>query len=383
MFKKYASFALFLAVTGLFAATSVDAQRLFSRTVKSSEPVVKITNPETTTFESSTLLEPVPENISVTIDQCANGGVGKAPQSCGANGTDANWERGAMNGNKAHYAEDGAIHYRAVFGDLSTTRSYTIVLGYDIYRNDPLVHTLDYLTNYNESIPNGGTEYQVIPCGAVAGCLALTPRQIAIPNDPTVPDSFETPANRFFTAWGIAPGATAAFIGGGAANERLIAITFTPTVPNPVFGWAGHIAATVDWGGPDGDGGIGASGQSGSSYHMYIRGGAPSDFNGSEDLQLSTDAIIAPSAAGVTIAGRVLDGYGRAISSAKLTLTNAFTGEVEVVYTNSFGYYKFEDVTSFDFFVMNVSHRRYSFPNGTVQFSADDNIAGMDFQASR
>ncbi|MEQ1764129.1 MAG: carboxypeptidase-like regulatory domain-containing protein [Pyrinomonadaceae bacterium] len=77
------------------------------------------------------------------------------------------------------------------------------------------------------------------------------------------------------------------------------------------------------------------------------------------------------------------DSYGRAISSAKLTLTNASTGEVSAVYTNTFGYYTFKGLPVGDFFVMTVQHRRYLFVSGSVSFSLEDNIAGLDFQASR
>ncbi|MEO5858554.1 MAG: hypothetical protein ABIR33_06355, partial [Pyrinomonadaceae bacterium] len=102
MFKKIAFFALFLAVTGLFAATSVNAQRLIKGGSVKSTP-------------TDTLLEPVPEAIPKAImEQCANGGIGDPAQSCGALGTDNNWDTGNMNGSKSHYAEDRSIHYRTV-----------------------------------------------------------------------------------------------------------------------------------------------------------------------------------------------------------------------------------------------------------------------------
>jgi len=94
MFKKIVFFALFLAVTGLFAATSVNAQRLIKGgLVKSVEA-------------TDTLIEQTPEaNPAVLMSQCENGGnVGTPIQNCGAGATDDNWNTGNMNGQKAHYA---------------------------------------------------------------------------------------------------------------------------------------------------------------------------------------------------------------------------------------------------------------------------------------
>lgn len=320
------------------------------------------------------------------MTQCENGGIGDPAQSCGAGGTDDNWNTGNMNGQKAHYAEDRSIHYRAVFKNLTIGTPYTVVMGYDIYKGSPDVHAIDYLTNYDDAIPFGGTEYQVVPCGSLVStlthpCSTNSFVQIPIPDAPEVPAAIELPAARYITAWGIT-GVFSVSLGPGAADyERLITITFTPTVSDPVFGWAGHIASTADWGAFNG--GVGASGVSGSPYHMYNRQGGLNDFGGAGDLQLSTDAIIAPSAAGANIAGRVTDAYGRAISSARITLNNASTGEVEVVYTNTFGYYTFKDVPVGDFFVMTAQHSRYRFVSGSVSFTLNDNIDGMNFQASR
>jgi hypothetical protein len=394
MFKKIAFFALFLAVTGLFAATSVNAQRL-----------IKVTK----TDSIDTLVEvPVTEAISYTPLQCANGGVGQSVKSCGTGGTDDNWESGNMNGNKAHYQEGKSIHYRGFFGGLAIGQQYTIVLGYDILKGSPNIHAIDYLKSYDADI--SAPVYSVVPCGSranISGHPCETGNDvvnIAILDDPDVPNAgrcynasgvdqgptpctapnkagFEPVGGRFIRAWGVEADATMTSIAYGTSEERLVTITFTPTVSNPVFGWSGHIALGSEW--QAYNGGTGAGSISGSPYHMYNRGGGVNDFSGAQDLQLATSAIIQPSAADATIAGRVTDSYGRAIASAKLTLTNAMTGQVETAYTNTFGYYKFDAVQVGDFFVMSVQHRRYLFVNGSVSFSLEDNISGLNFQASR
>ena len=371
MFKKIAFFALFLAVTGLFAATSVNAQRL-----------VKVTKSASL---SETLTESAIEaNASVTLRQCANGGIGDLPavQDCGAGGTDNNWETGNMNGSKAHYAEGKSIHYRAVFGGLTPGTSYTVVLGYDITKGSPDIHAIDYLKGYDADIT--APLYTVTPCGALTAsaghpCATNTSSQIQIPDDPDVPAAIEPVAARYITAWGAT--GTAAPLTYGTPAERLITITFTPTVSNPVFGWSGHIALGSAW--LAYNGGTGAGSISGSPYHMYNRGGGVNDFSGSQDLQLASSAIPQVSAAGANISGRVTDYYNRAIPSAKLSLTNSFTGVTEVVYTNTFGYYTFKDVAVGDFFMLSVSARRYTFADGALSFTVQDNLDGVNFKASR
>ena len=107
-------FALFLAVTGLFAAESVNAQRLIKGSlVKSTE----------TTFEI------VPEaNPAVNLDQCHNGAnaVPLVTQDCGPG-----WANGNANGNNSHYAEGTNIHYRATFINLVPDTLYTVTFGFD------------------------------------------------------------------------------------------------------------------------------------------------------------------------------------------------------------------------------------------------------------
>jgi hypothetical protein len=66
-----------------------------------------------------------------------------------------------------------------------------------------------------------------------------------------------------------------------------------------------------------------------------------------------------------------------------MTLYDYSTGEVRVVYTNTFGYYSFKDAAVNDLFEMSVQHSRYRFVNGSVSFTLRDNIDGMNFQASR
>lgn len=381
MLKNFVSFALLFAIAGGVAVTSADAQRLVVRSITRTDGGIV-----SKTMEPTAALEP---DASASFDpaQCANGGVNNPPQSCGSSGAN-NWDTGNMNGSKAHYPEGSNIHYRYVFGNLTPGVEYKIRIGYDAWEGTAVAgqtaHTIDYLNTYDAGIDGAAiVGYTVNPCGGVANCVPGNFIQFDIPDDPTLSPAIEpAPGVRKFTGWNISSGSA---IFENPANplqgERVIEITFTPTVSNPVLAWSGHVASTIEWNQLiPGDGGAGT--QKGSPYHMRNAGNAT--FTGQKELQMAATAVqTAPSAAGVEVSGRVTDYFGRAILGAQLTLFNAMTGEPQVAYTNAYGYYSFGDVPAGEFYVLSVAHRRYTFVTGSVSFSLEDNLAGLDFTASR
>jgi len=86
-------------------------------------------------------------------------------------------------------------------------------------------------------------------------------------------------------------------------------------------------------------------------------------------------------AANVSAAGRVMDAYGQAISRASVTLQNTTSGETRTVLTNSFGYYRFDDIPAGNLYIISVSHRRYSFDNSSQILQLEDAIENIDFTA--
>jgi hypothetical protein len=92
--------------------------------------------------------------------------------------------------------------------------------------------------------------------------------------------------------------------------------------------------------------------------------------------------LFAPTAANVSVSGKVVTANGRGISRASVTLTNGATGEVRSVYTNSFGYYDFSEVPSGAIYVVTVSSRKYSFENPSQVVSVSDSVAELNFTAS-
>lgn len=87
---------------------------------------------------------------------------------------------------------------------------------------------------------------------------------------------------------------------------------------------------------------------------------------------------INPSAAPVSLTGRVLDKYRRPISGAVVRSTD-MNGAVQVAYTNTFGYYKFAELKVSEGYVFDVTARRYIF--GAQFLSLQDSLTGFDFVA--
>lgn len=93
-----------------------------------------------------------------------------------------------------------------------------------------------------------------------------------------------------------------------------------------------------------------------------------------------TNGQASPSAARANVSGRAVtaDTY-TGISGAVLTLLDAQTGETRTVRTNQFGYYSFNDIEVDRFYVMTISHRRYSFSQATRAFTLRENLMDENF----
>lgn len=87
----------------------------------------------------------------------------------------------------------------------------------------------------------------------------------------------------------------------------------------------------------------------------------------------------APTAASVTVAGRVISSFGRGISNASVTITDS-SGTVRRVRTSSFGYYRFDDVEIGQTYTFNVLHRRYQF--SPIVITINDELNGFNFASN-
>jgi hypothetical protein len=95
---------------------------------------------------------------------------------------------------------------------------------------------------------------------------------------------------------------------------------------------------------------------------------------------LSPFAIVnlAPTAANVSVSGRVKDAAGVVIPRAIVSLTDS-NGETSRAVTNSFGYFRFEAVPVGQTYVVTVGHKRYRFTPQVV--TVEDEITDLDFVA--
>ena len=87
-----------------------------------------------------------------------------------------------------------------------------------------------------------------------------------------------------------------------------------------------------------------------------------------------------PTAAPVTISGRVVDRSGRAISRATLSLTDQ-NGRTRTVRSSSFGYFRFDGVPAGEGYVLNVQALGYKFEPQYINVS--DSIDGLQITGWR
>jgi hypothetical protein len=69
---------------------------------------------------------------------------------------------------------------------------------------------------------------------------------------------------------------------------------------------------------------------------------------------------LSPTAAGVSVSGRVLTANGNGLRNAVITLTNQ-QGTSRSMLTSSFGYYRFDDVQAGETYIISVLSKRYRF----------------------
>jgi hypothetical protein len=86
--------------------------------------------------------------------------------------------------------------------------------------------------------------------------------------------------------------------------------------------------------------------------------------------------LLAATATGVEVSGRVMTPDGRGLRNAVVTMTDS-QGVTRTATTSSFGYYTFEDVEVGASFVLSVQSRRYRFSPRVVQVF--DTLTEVDF----
>jgi hypothetical protein len=90
--------------------------------------------------------------------------------------------------------------------------------------------------------------------------------------------------------------------------------------------------------------------------------------------------MTAPTAASVSVGGRVLTAEGRGIRNARVTMTNS-AGETRTLLTGAFGNYRFTDVPVGESYVISVATKRFMFAAPTQTLTLQEEQNDVDFTA--
>jgi hypothetical protein len=86
-----------------------------------------------------------------------------------------------------------------------------------------------------------------------------------------------------------------------------------------------------------------------------------------------------PTAADGFIEGRVVAG-GRGLSGITVSITNGDDGAVRTATTNSFGFFRFDDLDIGNFYILTASNKRYNF--NTLAFTLEESVSGLVLTAT-
>ena len=87
-----------------------------------------------------------------------------------------------------------------------------------------------------------------------------------------------------------------------------------------------------------------------------------------------------PTAAMVTLSGRVSTAENQGISRARVTI-NSSDGTTRTALTGAFGYFRFDDVEVGQTYIVSIHSKRFQFANPTQVVSVNDEITDLDFTA--
>lgn len=110
-----------------------------------------------------------------------------------------------------------------------------------------------------------------------------------------------------------------------------------------------------------------------NTYTFQFNDGTPSAITNTGQF-----TVLAPTAAPVSISGRVTNNQGRGIRNVTITLTNS-NGNSRTVQTTSFGYYRFDDVAAGETVTITAKARRFKFVQSSIVRTTNESITDADF----
>lgn len=89
---------------------------------------------------------------------------------------------------------------------------------------------------------------------------------------------------------------------------------------------------------------------------------------------------LAPTAALVSVKGRVLSSDGRNIPNALISITDS-NGTKQTTRTNPFGYYRFTDLTAGEIYIFSIYSKGYTFNPATIAVTVNEDLSNINFVA--
>lgn len=119
---------------------------------------------------------------------------------------------------------------------------------------------------------------------------------------------------------------------------------------------------------------------------MGANAGVSDDFDGAVRNAATPDIgadefLSVPTAADVSLSGRIADSKGRGIRNIRVVVFGGGLAEPLSVLTGSFGYFRFDGLRAGETYVISVSGKRYVFQNPSRVVSLFDDLADVDFTA--
>ncbi len=122
------------------------------------------------------------------------------------------------------------------------------------------------------------------------------------------------------------------------------------------------------------------------TFQVFIRGdgGTPTwsspNRNEGDFWMMGVSVPSAPTAADVTLAGRVIAANGRGVNGARVLLNDG-SGEIRMATTNAFGHYRFTGIEAGRTVVLSISSKRYRFTNPVQTITLGDSAFDVNFVA--
>lgn len=113
--------------------------------------------------------------------------------------------------------------------------------------------------------------------------------------------------------------------------------------------------------------------------------GVTEDYDGAPrpaNPDIGADEAFNPTAANVSLSGRVLTASGQGIRNALVTIEGGGLSEPIIVQTGSFGYYYFNDLPAGHTYIVTVRSRRHAFAEPTRLLNLNENVSDADFVAN-